>query len=195
MFSVLLVDRCYFSRFGLKSLVMSSGDLSVNFNIVDTDNLLFAREYILRHQPNIVMADFHGFLKEIHHVQQLASISLACGSSSRLILQQSDHTPPELGALHDAMGAWKILDKNNSLENIKEILQESLFSRPPFGLQRDLTPLLTLREEKILALWEHETSNENIASQMGISVKTVYTYKRNIRMKLGVNNRLALFLT
>ncbi len=96
MFKVLLIDRCYFSRFGLKLWLEKSADLSVNFYVVETDNLLFAREHILKHQPNIVLADFHGFISELHNLHQLSSIASACGNITRLIVMQSQHSPQEL---------------------------------------------------------------------------------------------------
>ncbi len=195
MFKVLLIDRCYFSRFGLKLWLEKSADLSVNFYVVETDNLLFAREHILKHQPNIVLADFHGFISELHNLHQLSSIASACGNITRLIVMQSQHSPPELVDYCQEMGAWRTIDKSLPLHDIHALFQEAIVSRPPFGPTRTLAPLLTLREEKILKLWEQEVSNEIIARQMGITKKTVYTYKRNIRMKLGANNRLTLFLS
>lgn len=56
------------------------------------------------------------------------------------------------------------------------------------------TPLLSPQEEKVLAMWTEGTSNKEIAYALGIHGKTVYTYKRNIRMKLHMDNRYSPFL-
>ncbi|WP_223197027.1 helix-turn-helix domain-containing protein, partial [Salmonella enterica] len=50
------------------------------------------------------------------------------------------------------------------------------------------------QEEKVLAMWTEGTSNKEIAYALGIHGKTVYTYKRNIRMKLHMDNRYSPFL-
>ncbi|EBT3592832.1 TPA: helix-turn-helix transcriptional regulator, partial [Salmonella enterica] len=47
---------------------------------------------------------------------------------------------------------------------------------------------------KVLAMWTEGTSNKEIAYALGIHGKTVYTYKRNIRMKLHMDNRYSPFL-
>ncbi|MCL7679519.1 helix-turn-helix transcriptional regulator, partial [Klebsiella pneumoniae] len=89
---------------------------------------------------------------------------------------------------------WRIVDKSIPLRELSQIIGKALMSRPPFGEPKTVTPLLTLREERILEWWSVGMSNEEIARKMGIAVKTVYTYKRNIRMKLGADNRFSLFV-
>ena len=62
-------------------------------------------------------------------------------------------------------------------------VQGRTFRKPP-----DLTP----RETEVLRLtaWGH--SNKEIASQLGLSVKTVEVHKTNGMRKLGMNSRLQL---
>lgn len=54
-------------------------------------------------------------------------------------------------------------------------------------------PLLTRQEERVLTLWMDGASNQKIASNLRINGKTVYTYKRNIRMKLHMDTRYSPF--
>jgi len=58
-----------------------------------------------------------------------------------------------------------------------------------------VTPLLTKQEERVLSLWMEGDSNQKIASKLSINGKTVYTYKRNIRMKLHMDTRYSPFLS
>ena len=44
-------------------------------------------------------------------------------------------------------------------------------------------------------MWMDGVSNNAIAAALSIHGKTVYTYKRNIRMKLHLGNRFSPFLS
>lgn len=190
MHKILLVDRCHYSRQGFKNWL---GHNSV-FSISETDNLLLAREKIIQHRPNLVIADFTSFASSLHNIQQLSSIYSACGASIRLMLFNSTrHEKIEEYCL--SQGSRAIYSKSVALPELYGAIQKQLSIRPPFNPEKQYTaPLLTLREERILKLWTDEANNDFIARIMGISTKTVYTYKRNIRMKLGVNNRFSLFI-
>lgn len=193
MYKILVIDRCHFSRNGLKEWLNHPDYFTASFSVTGIDNLLHAREHILQWQPNMVIADFYSFMGELHHIQQLSSIFAACGNTTRLILLQSGHA----AVLNDycaMQNSWRSAEKSLSLQGLRTLIQEALVSRPPFGEPKPVTPLLTLREERVLSLWSEGTSNEVIAAAMRITVKTVYTYKRNIRMKLGADNRFSLFL-
>lgn len=47
----------------------------------------------------------------------------------------------------------------------------------------------------MLTLWMDGASNQKIAAHLSINGKTVYTYKRNIRMKLHMDTRFSPFLS
>ncbi|MCT4703016.1 LuxR C-terminal-related transcriptional regulator [Enterobacteriaceae bacterium H20N1] len=145
-------------------------------------------------QPNMVIADFSGFSSILHNVQQLSAIYSACGKSTRLLVMQSgDH--PQIEEYCQKQGTQEIFSKSLPLHDVNSLIEKTLNSRPPFRYRQQHTAsLLTLREERVLKLWTEAASNEMIAKVMGISPKTVYTYKRNIRMKLGADNRFSLFL-
>ena len=194
MYKILVIDRCHFSRNGLKAWLNLPDNFASSFSVIGIDNLLHAREHILQWQPNMVIADLYGFMGELHHVQQLSSIFAACGNTTRLILLQSGRA----AVLDDycaSQTSWRAVDKSLPLITLRTLIKDALVSRPPFGEPKPVQPLLTLREERVLALWTNGASNETVASKMGITIKTVYTYKRNIRMKLGADNRFSLFLS
>ncbi|MGB7803884.1 response regulator transcription factor [Buttiauxella sp.] len=164
------------------------------FSIAETDNLLLAREKIIQWRPNLVIADFTSFANSLHNIQQLSSIYSACGKSIRLMLFNSmRHQKIEEYCL--SQGSRQVISKSLPLPELYSAIQAQLSARPPFHPEREYTsPLLTLREERILKLWTDKANNDFIARMMGISTKTVYTYKRNIRMKLGISNRFSLFI-
>ncbi|WP_435928068.1 LuxR C-terminal-related transcriptional regulator [Dryocola sp. BD613] len=191
MYKILLVDRCYYSLVGLRQLINKNN----TFCIADTDNLLIAREKIIQWQPNMVIADFSGFSGVLHNIQQLSAIYSACGKSTRLMVMQSGEHP-HIEEYCRKQGTEEIFSKKLALPALYTLIEQTLNTRPPFRYRQQQTAsLLTLREERVLKLWTEAASNEMIAKIMGISPKTVYTYKRNIRMKLGADNRFSLFLS
>ena len=185
---ILVIDRCILSRTGLAHLVSGS---ALNVEIVQTDDLLRAREY-MKEKPDVVIADFYGFLHDLHHIDQLSSIFAASSSKTRFIL-----LPAVKSVLLEnycaTQNVWFNADKSCSLAALNEALQNALTLSHAKTDSRHIASLLTLREEQILQLWKKGDSNESIAEHMQITVKTVYTYKRNIRMKLGADNRFTLF--
>jgi len=191
MVKILLIDRCIYSRKGMKELISKDNQ----FSISETDNLLVAREKIIQWQPDMVIADFSGFSYTLHSISQLSAIYSACEKSTRLMVMQSGEHP----LIEQYCRKWETAEsvsKAMPLKELRELTEYIIASRPPCRFrQQAIAPLLTLREERVLTLWTDATSNEMIARTMGISTKTVYTYKRNIRMKLGADNRFSLFLT
>jgi DNA-binding CsgD family transcriptional regulator len=80
------------------------------------------------------------------------------------------------------------------VEELATVINDALTSAPALKY-RKLPPLLTRQEEKVLTLWMDGASNQKIAAHLSINGKTVYTYKRNIRMKLHMDTRFSPFLS
>jgi len=87
------------------------------------------------------------------------------------------------------------LTKHTTLNTLSHTIQEALQVRPALEIAKNATPLLTPQEEKVLSMWMDGVSNNAIAAALSIHGKTVYTYKRNIRMKLHLGNRFSPFLS
>ena len=90
---------------------------------------------------------------------------------------------------------WSSLLKNASLEEVATVINDALISRASADRPTAAAPLLTRQEEKVLTLWMDGASNQKIAAHLSINGKTVYTYKRNIRMKLHMDTRFSPFLS
>lgn len=87
----------------------------------------------------------------------------------------------------DQFDSLTVLDKKGSLRNILEFF---LFKRRTvfYKVKRKLTP----REKQMLNLIREGLSNEDMAERLGVKHKTLYTYRRNIMLKLGCENRILL---
>ena len=195
MYKILVVDKCCFSRFGLKTWLSQDGFTEKDIIITEVDNLQLAREMMMTWQPNLIIADFTSFLTTLKNIRQLSIIHETRAENTSIILLQSNHHS-HIGDVSKNRGNIHILDKSISLNELKNIIENNItLTAAEKSKKRALIPLLTLREERILKLWKDEVHNTYIARLMGISIKTVYTYKRNIRMKLGAENRLSLFMS
>lgn len=194
MYKILVVDKCFFSRFGLKTWLSQGEFKERNIAITEADSLQLARDMMVTWQPNLIIADFTSFLTTLKDIRQLSIIHETCAENTSIILLQSNHHS-HTGDVSKNRGNIHILDKSIPLNKLGNIIEKSiLLPTEEKNKKRTLIPLLTLREERILKLWKDEVHNAYIARLMGISIKTVYTYKRNIRVKLGAENRLSLFM-
>lgn len=194
MLKILLIDRCYFTRLGLEIWLNQAGLISTPVVVTGLNNLMLAKEHVMQWQPDLVIADLYGFVGDLHHVQQLSSLLMACSDHSKLILFQSGHDA-DMENYCQQFPISARLAKTDRLNELAKAIDTVLLARPAYAEQQAVAPLLTRQEEKVLSLWMEGTTNHSIASRLGINGKTVYTYKRNIRMKLGMCNRFTPFLS
>ncbi|BBV32713.1 MULTISPECIES: LuxR C-terminal-related transcriptional regulator [Citrobacter] len=193
MLKILVIDRCHFTRTGIEALLNHSGRFSSSFLVSGINNLLLAKEHILQWKPHLVIADLYSFISEAHSTPPVKPFFMSCGVIPLILLQSSDrqHTSvPTSQAI-----AHSVLTKHTSLNTLTHTIQEALQDRPTLALAENPTPLLTPQEEKVLSMWMDGVSNNAIAATLSIHGKTVYTYKRNIRMKLHLGNRFSPFLS
>lgn len=193
MFKILLIDRCHFTRTGFEAWLNHSGLFPGSYVVTGLNNLFLAREHILQWKPTLVIADLHGFKQDIHHFQQLSSLLKACETLPFILLQSGEE--PEMANYLDQFPVWSCLLKNAELEQLATVINDALTSCASIEIPQIAAPLLTRQEEKVLTLWMDGASNQKIASHLSINGKTVYTYKRNIRMKLHMDTRFSPFLS
>ncbi|WP_299998990.1 LuxR C-terminal-related transcriptional regulator [uncultured Cedecea sp.] len=194
MYKILVVDKCCFSRFGLKTWFNQEAFREKGVIITEADNLQLAREMMVTWKPNLIIADFTSFITTLKNIRRLSLIHETQTTNTSIILLQSNHHT-HIGDVSKNRGNIYILDKSIDLNELEIIIKKTIAQQDKEKTKKSaLMPLLTLREERILKLWKDEAHNAYIARLMGISIKTVYTYKRNIRVKLGAGNRLSLFM-
>jgi len=193
MFKILLIDRCHFTRTGFEAWLNHSGLFPGHYVVTGLNNLFLAREHILQWKPELVIADLHGFRQDIHHFQQLSSLLNASEKLPFIMLQSGEDK--DLATWLGNFPVWSSLTKNAPLEEIATVINDALISRASTYRPTVAAPLLTRQEEKVLTLWMDGASNQKIAAHLSINGKTVYTYKRNIRMKLHMDTRFSPFLS
>ncbi|MFX2611837.1 helix-turn-helix transcriptional regulator [Enterobacter mori] len=193
MFKILLIDRCHFTRTGFEAWLNHSGLFPGHFVVTGLNNLFLAREHILQWKPTLVIADLHGFRHDFHHFQQLSSLMIASETQPFILLQSGE--AQDMTNYLTQFPVWASLLKNADLEEVAMVINDALTSCASVEMPQIAAPLLTRQEEKVLTLWMDGASNQKIASHLSINGKTVYTYKRNIRMKLHMDTRYSPFLS
>lgn len=155
---------------------------------------------------SLLMMEFHPRDME-HGLEALkAVISLTGGKHLMLICG-----PPAPVTTRTAMqaGANVCLGCNESVEELKRALQAALEGVPYMSselasvLARSITPAggsheedeasqyaLSMREEEVLDLLVSGLRPSQVASRLGLSMKTISSHKRNALGKLGVSNIL-----
>ncbi|EPF2245389.1 LuxR C-terminal-related transcriptional regulator [Citrobacter werkmanii] len=193
MLKILVIDRCHFTRTGIEALLNHSGRFNSSFLVSGINNLLLAKEHILQWKPHLVIADLYSFISEAHSSPPVKPFFMSCGVIPLILLQSADRQHASIPTSQAI--AYSVLTKHTSLNALTHTIQKALQDRPTLALAENATPLLTPQEEKVLSMWMDGMSNKMIAATLSIHGKTVYTYKRNIRMKLHLGNRFSPFLS
>ncbi|MGL4723724.1 MAG: response regulator transcription factor [Scandinavium sp.] len=186
MYKILIIDRCCFSRLGLEKGLQQKTDETSSFLVTHLNSLLLAKAHVESWQPHLVIADFASFQHDALQSHFLPALLNVCEQRTRVLrLQNEPFVFKNVG---------EAISKKAPLEVLRQRVMDLLLSGPLINPARVVTPLLTRQEEKVLSLWMEGASNQTIASEMRITGKTVYTYKRNIRMKLKVEHRFSPFI-
>lgn len=186
MYKILIIDRCSFSRLGLEAWLHEHSARGTAYLITHLNSLLLAKAHVESWQPHLVIADFSSFQHELQQAHVLPALLAVCEQRTRLIRLEDE------ALLFKNVG--EMLAKTASLAAINHLIVDVLSDGPRVNPARVVTPLLTRQEEKVLSMWMAGSSNQSIARSMQINEKTVYTYKRNIRIKLKVENRFSPFI-
>jgi len=137
-----------------------------------------ATTQIHQHHPQIkVLAlSVHEDISYLHRLLNAGAVGYVLKRSAAETLIQAVRTIAEGGVYLDPLIASKVVD--------------SLVGKPPNAG----TPLVDLseRETNVLRLIAQGYSNKEIAAQLGLSVKTVETYKSRAVEKLGFDSRVAI---
>ena len=125
-----------------------------------------------------------GFLRELRD---------RYGPELPAVLVSADRTTPAdvvAGLLVGADDyAAESMDTEEFLARVRRLIERT---RPARGATVDLRRLSTLtpRERQVLALTTEGMSQKQVATEMGISIKTVGAHMQNLLGKLGVHSRM-----
>ncbi len=200
---VLLVDDHVVVRQGLKALFASEPDVEV---IGEAGNGREALGCIPKLQPNVILMDIsmpglngieatrqirhnHPDIKVVvlsMHANEEYVFQVLQAGASGYVLKQSD-SMEVLTAIRAALSGGSFLSPPIS----RAVIDDYVRRAEARGQGGDLE-LLTSRQREVLQLLAEGLSNQEIAKQLSISIKTVETHRSNMMNKLGVSNKTEL---
>jgi len=199
---ILLADDHAVLRAGLRMLISSQRDLEVVGEASDGDEAV-RKAAALR--PDVALVDItmpgSGGIKAIERIRQAAPATrvvvltmhdvpaylraaLAAGASGYVVKRAADSDL--LAAIRDVHRGRTVLDPALAAR----VVHGGLRRRGPAGPTP--TALLSQREREVLELVAQGFTNQQIADHLGLSVKTVETYRARLVEKLGLQSRAEL---
>lgn len=202
---IVLADAQYLARAGFRHLFKEAD----NVVIVDEAATAAQLETIVKAQkPDIVVFDY--FTSDSYDIEDICKIKELSPDTRFLVVTADDNKSNIFRVLE--CGANSILTKNCSREEIinavhatarkekffcNKVLDIILEKHLGGGESKDTNcapSSLTARELEIVGLIAQGISTKNMAAQLHLSTHTIYTHRKNIMKKLGINSVSELVL-
>jgi DNA-binding NarL/FixJ family response regulator len=194
---VLLVDDHTLVRAGIRSLLEKIPEVEV---VGEASNGREALEFVRLQLPNLVLMDIA--MRDLGGLEALPRIRKSFPTVKVVILSAHANEEYVIRALRSGAAGYMLKDAATvELELvIKSVAQGKTYLSPSISrpvidsyLQRvgaDVSPLdqLTSRQREILQLIAEGKSTKEIASTLGISVKTVETHRLQLMARLNIHD-------
>ena len=200
---VLIADDHAVLRAGLRALLDAQDDLEV---VGEAGDGLEVSQKVRELRPDVVLLDLS--MPGPHSGQVIRQVLRACPKTRVLILTMHD----DAASLSSAMsaGAAGYVVKKAAGSELQSAIRAVYRGRTFVDVTRVVGPArrpvpgkvgeqwqspkdLSRREREVLRLLAQGHSNQQIADQMRVSVKTVETYRTRLREKLGLKDRAELY--
>ena len=187
---LLLVDDHAIVRSGVRRVLLETGEFEVVAETADANEaVVLAR----RHQPDVVVLDIG--LKDRSGLDVLPDIRAA--GPRVVILSMQDEPAYARQAFERGAQGYVLKDAADEelVEAIRAVLADRLYVHPQLAARLVLRPPdddLTEREREILRLIALGYTNQEIAGQLYLSVRTIEAHRRHILGKLRLQTRADL---
>ena len=197
---VILADDHLVVRSGLRAGLRATPDISV---IGEASTGRDAVALVLRFRPDVVVMDLG--MDDLDGVAATREITAKAGSTRVLVLTMHDEDEFLIESLEAGASGYlvKSVVEGELVNAIRAVARGEVYVEPSAGrvlarglARRPANPddrmrldRLTNRECEVLRLVAEGHSAPSIGGQLGISAKTVDTYKQRIHEKLGLSGR------
>ncbi len=194
---ILLADDHAIVRNGIKHILTQEGFAVVGEASNGREAVQIARELL----PDVAILDFAmPVLNGIEAVRQIHDVS---PRTKTLLLTMYKDEPYVLRALRAGINGYVVKTQvaSDLVEAIRSIVHGGLYLSPLISesvvkaalIQSEREPdPLTPREREILQLIAEGKSNKQISLELGMSVKTVDSHRRNLMVKLDIHETAGL---
>jgi DNA-binding NarL/FixJ family response regulator len=199
---ILLADDHAVVREGLKSLINAQPDMEV---VGEASNGLEVAEQVGDCSPNLVIMDIS--MPELNGAQATAQLLQDCPDIKVLALSVHEDAS-YLRQLLEAGAVGYVLKRSAAdmlIQAVRMVAAGGVYLDPLIAgkvvgslvgkttvLGAPATAELSEREADVIRLIAQGYSNKEIATQLGLSIKTVETYKARAMEKLGLDSRVAI---
>ncbi len=195
--TVLIVDDHPIVRKGLRTLLLSEAEIQA---VYEAENGVQAIQIVQQHQPDVILMDL--VMTPINGVQAIERIKANHPSARILVLTAYAEDDKVFPAIKAGASGYVLKDipPEELLQAIRDVASGQSFLHPTIAarLMREITQIstpikdsepLTEREVEVLRLIARGLSNQEIASSLHVSERTVTTHISNILDKLHLANR------
>jgi DNA-binding NarL/FixJ family response regulator len=196
--SFLLADDHVLFRQGLALLIRRQRGWNIVAEVSDGDEAVRQASLL---KPGIAVLDVE--MPGLNGIE--AARRIGCVSTDTRVIALSMYGDPHYQERMFEAGASAYVLKNEAIDDLVHAIQAALrgecFISPAVARGEAVVSLrsaeldmgaLSKREVEVLRLLAEGKRNAEIADALGISVKTVETYRSRVMLKLGVNNLPAL---
>ena len=195
---LLLVDDHSLFRLGIHTLLSEQPDMEV---VAEADNGRTAVKLAQADCPDVVVMDIS--MPNLNGIEATSAILAQCPATKVVALSMHNEERYVLGMLKAGASAYLLKDSplQDVVSAIRTVNNGGTFLSPaisgvvlegirqPRGQKQGAaSQVLTPREREVLQLIAEARTSGEIADQLSLSVKTVYTHRRNIMEKLQARN-------
>ena len=199
---VVLADKQVLTRAGLQSFIKGKKDLKL---LRPVDTMEDLKEVLALEKPQVLVVDYN--LKDFISLDDLAEVKRISANTQMLVISSDSNKENIFKALEAGVNGY--VTKECSQEEIVGAIYatakgEKFFCNKVLDLilekhlskedEACLPTELTLREIEVVKLISRGHSAKKIAATLHLSHHTVYTHRKNVMKKLGLNSAADLML-
>ena len=201
--NVIVVDDHAVVRAGIRMLIESDEDLKI---IGECENGQAAVEMVQELSPDVVLMDVTmpvmdgveatRVIKKFKNPPPILALTIHEGTDYFFQMLQAGASGyvPKRAAPDDLLRAIHVVSEGNVFlepQVAKELVGDYL-ARVQQGGEKESYDGLTDREREVLTLIAEDETNQGIANELDISIKTVERHRENIMSKLNLHSRTGL---